>query len=128
MNATFVVLARNGDLDGIIKSIGDMEDRFNKKFGYPYTFLNDEPFSDEFKKCVVSLSYGGMRELTCRRNSRVSNIISSDVEFGLIPKEHWVQPDWIDEDKATKGREQMKADKVIYGGAFLAFSPRCLYS
>ncbi|TFL05206.1 glycosyltransferase family 15 protein [Pterulicium gracile] len=98
MNATFVVLARNGDLDGIIKSIGDMEDRFNKKFGYPYTFLNDEPFSDEFK-------------------NRVSNIISSDVEFGLIPKEHWVQPDWIDEDKATKGREQMKADKVIYGGS-----------
>ena len=33
------------------------EDRFNKKFKYPYTFLNEEPFSDEFKECVDSTSY-----------------------------------------------------------------------
>lgn len=26
------------------------EDRFNKEFKYPYVFLNEEPFSDEFKK------------------------------------------------------------------------------
>lgn len=29
------------------------EDRFNKEFQYPYVFLNEEPFSDEFKECVT---------------------------------------------------------------------------
>lgn len=97
-NAAFVVLARNGDLQGISSSVKQMEDRFNRKFNYPYVFLNEEPFSDEFKE-------------------RIRNIISSKVEFGLIPKEHWYQPEWIDEEKATAGREKMIKDKVIYGGS-----------
>ena len=47
------MLARNGDLNGIITSVKQMEDRFNKKFKYPYVFLNEEPFSDDFKKLVI---------------------------------------------------------------------------
>jgi hypothetical protein len=35
---------------GIISSMKQMEDRFNKKYNYPYVFLNEEAFSDEFKK------------------------------------------------------------------------------
>jgi hypothetical protein len=46
------MLARNGDLPGVAKSMKQMEDRFNKRFRYPYVFLNEEPFSDQFKKCV----------------------------------------------------------------------------
>lgn len=49
-NAAFVILARNSDLPGILESVKQMEDRFNKKFGYPYVFLNEEDFSDDFKK------------------------------------------------------------------------------
>lgn len=48
-NATFVVLARNSDLDGIIRSIRDVEDRFNRKYNYPYVLLNEVPFTEEFK-------------------------------------------------------------------------------
>jgi alpha 1,2-mannosyltransferase len=48
-NAAFVVLARNGDLRGVLDSMKQMEDRFNKKFQYPWVFLNEEPFDDEFK-------------------------------------------------------------------------------
>jgi alpha 1,2-mannosyltransferase len=58
-NAAFVVLARNGDLNGIVPSIKQMEDRFNKKYNYPYVFLNDKPFDDKFKAYVdlyISLS------------------------------------------------------------------------
>ena len=51
-NATFVILARNGDLQGVITSMKQAEDRFNKEFQYPYVFLNEEPFSEEFKRCV----------------------------------------------------------------------------
>jgi len=40
----------------------------------------------------------------------------SKVEFGVIPHDHWFQPDWIDEDKASKARKQMEENAVIYGG------------
>ena len=48
-NATFVILARNNDLDGTVRSIREIEDRFNKYHGYPYVLLNEEQFTDEFK-------------------------------------------------------------------------------
>jgi alpha 1,2-mannosyltransferase len=43
-------------------------------------------------------------------------ITDAEVKFGLIPKEHWVQPTHIDEKKASEAREQMVKDGVIYGG------------
>lgn len=49
-NAAIVILARNGDLQGVVHSMKQLEDRFNKKFGYPYVLLNEEKFSDDFKK------------------------------------------------------------------------------
>ena len=52
-NAAFVILARNSDLSGILESIKQMEDRFNKKFQYPYVFLNEEDFSEDFKKYAL---------------------------------------------------------------------------
>jgi len=97
-NATFVILARNSDLDGTVRSLRDIEDRFNRRFKYPYVFLNEEEFTDEYKM-------------------RVTNIASGKVEFGVIPHDHWYQPDWIDEVKATAGRQQLVNDKVIYGGS-----------
>lgn len=45
-----VCAARNSDLNGVVVSMKQMEDRFNKKFGYPYVFLNEEDFTDNFKK------------------------------------------------------------------------------
>ncbi|KAF9032408.1 glycosyltransferase family 15 protein [Panaeolus papilionaceus] len=97
-NATFVILARNSDIQGTVRSVREIEDRFNKKYRYPYVFLNEEPFTDEFKK-------------------RVSVLSSAKMEFGLIPKEHWFQPDWIDEKKAQAGREKMVEKNIIYGGS-----------
>lgn len=51
-NATLLMLARNSDLDGAIQSMRSLEDRFNKKFQYPWVFLNEEPFTEEFMRCV----------------------------------------------------------------------------
>ncbi|KAG6810276.1 hypothetical protein H0H92_012605 [Tricholoma furcatifolium] len=97
-NATFVILARNSDLNGILRSVRDIEDRFNRDRGYPYVFLNEEPFTEDFRK-------------------RVSVLSGSKMEFGLIPHDHWFQPDWIDEDKATKSRQKMEEENIIYGGS-----------
>ena len=44
VNAVIVSLARNSDIDGIVVSMKQMEDRFNKRYGYPYVFLNEELF------------------------------------------------------------------------------------
>ncbi|KAG8929618.1 alpha 1,2-mannosyltransferase 2.4.1 [Tulasnella sp. 418] len=98
VKAAFVILARNGDLQGVIESVKQIEDRFNKEFGYPYVFLNEEVFSDEFR-------------------TYTSEVISTKATYGLIPKEHWFQPDWIDEDKAKAAREDMIQKQVIYGGS-----------
>ncbi|KAJ7880159.1 glycosyltransferase family 15 protein [Mycena leptocephala] len=96
-NAVIVMLARNGDLGGVIKSMSQLEAKFNRNFGYPYVFLNEEPFSTEFRRSV--------KELT-----------QNNIEFGLIPRNHWFQPDSIDEEKAAASRQNMVDNGVIYGG------------
>jgi hypothetical protein len=40
----------------------------------------------------------------------VSEATTADVFFGKVPREHWVQPDWINETLATKNREEMDSD------------------
>ncbi|KAG6814355.1 hypothetical protein H0H92_010940 [Tricholoma furcatifolium] len=97
-NATFVLLCRNRELNGVVSSIQQMEDRFNRYHNYPWVLLNEEPFTEEFKK-------------------RVSVLTDAPISFGLIPKEHWFQPDWIDEIKAREGRTKMMWQGIIYAGS-----------
>ena len=49
-NATFVFLCRNDDLSGVVTSIQQMEDRFNGRYKYPWVLLNEEPFTENFKR------------------------------------------------------------------------------
>ena len=49
---------QNSDLKGVINSMKQLEERFNRKFGYPYVFLYDVflyevPFDDRFKTWVI---------------------------------------------------------------------------
>ncbi|KAL0079314.1 glycosyltransferase family 15 protein [Phycomyces blakesleeanus] len=94
--AAFVILTRNSELDDLRKTIQQLEARFNSKFNYPYVFLNDEPFTDEFK------------ELT-------SGLTKAETKYGLIPQEHWGYPEWIDVEKADKLRHKMGKDGILYG-------------
>ncbi|OGM49614.1 glycolipid 2-alpha-mannosyltransferase [Aspergillus bombycis] len=96
VNATFVTLARNSDVWDIAKSIRSVEDRFNRNYHYDWVFLNDKEFDDEFKKITTAL-------------------VSGTTHYGVIPKEHWSYPEWIDQDKAKKVREDMGQRKIIYG-------------
>jgi alpha 1,2-mannosyltransferase len=125
-----LVLARNGDLNGVVSSMKQLEDRFNKQFHYPYVFLNELPFEDNFKKYVL-FTYKRPFPLlnTSETYRRVTELTDSNVQFGLIPNEHWVQPPHIDEAKATEARNQMVKDNVIYGGLLLFYpGPRCAIS
>jgi alpha 1,2-mannosyltransferase len=48
-----VFLARNNDLANVVTSVKQMEDRFNKRYNYPYVFLNDKAFDEKFMACVA---------------------------------------------------------------------------
>jgi len=48
-NATFVILCRNDQLWDTVRSVQEIEDRFNHRYHYPYVFLNEVPFTEDFK-------------------------------------------------------------------------------
>ncbi|TWU76138.1 alpha-1,2-mannosyltransferase (Kre5) [Metarhizium rileyi] len=96
-NATFVVLARNKELDGVIQSIKSMERHFNRWYHYPYVFLNDGEFDDHFKETV-------------------RNHTSGLVEFGRVGPDMWGFPDWVDHKVAKEGIAKQGDAAVMYGG------------
>ncbi|KAI9267818.1 nucleotide-diphospho-sugar transferase [Sporodiniella umbellata] len=94
--AAFVILAKNEDLESLRNTMQMLEDRFNKKFKYPYVFLNNGPFSSDFKKYTTGLSSG-------------------KTYYGELPQEMWSYPEWIDQQKASNSRAKMAQENVMYG-------------
>ena len=94
-----VMLARNEDVEGAVSSVRQLEARFNHRFHYPYVYLNNEPFSPEFRARLRAVSP------------------LSRVRFGLIPHEHWSYPTWINQTRAADVRADMAARRIIYGGS-----------
>ncbi|BGP14173.1 hypothetical protein JCM10213v2_002113 [Rhodosporidiobolus nylandii] len=109
VKAAFVVLVRESDLWEILPSIQQMEDRFNHRFHYPYVFLNDGLFSNDFKE-------------------RVSNLASGQVKFGQVLAEHWGIdfPSWIDKPRAIKAINEMGQKPIPYGGS-VPYRKMCRY-
>ncbi|KAF0521234.1 glycosyltransferase family 15 protein [Gigaspora margarita] len=54
VNAAIIVLVKNSELDRLLITMENFEDRWNKKYNYPYVFLNDEEFTQEFKDLTKS--------------------------------------------------------------------------
>lgn len=107
-NATFVILARNSDLEDAIGSVREIEDRFNRGRNYPYVFLNEEPFTEEFKL-------------------RISVLSKSLMEFGVIPHDDWYQPKWIDERKARAYRQKLVNQRIPYA-ASVSYRNMCRFN
>lgn len=93
-----------------------MEDRFNRQYKYPWVLLNEEPFTDDFKRQLIAVY-----RPTCLipSFSRVTVLTDAPISFGLIPHDHWYQPDWIDENRAREGRTKMMWQGIIYAGEYL---------
>jgi len=53
-NAVMLMLARNSELEGAVSSVKQLEEKFNRRYHYPWVFLNEEPFTEEFKQWVRS--------------------------------------------------------------------------
>ncbi|KAJ2851215.1 alpha 1,2-mannosyltransferase 2.4.1 [Coemansia erecta] len=95
VRAAFVILVRNSELHELRATVRQLEDQFNSRHHYPYVFLNDEPFTDEFKQAMEWATSG-------------------DCHFGLIPYEHWSMPPWVDRVRA-KWAMAMMGSQVPYG-------------
>ncbi|GFF40926.1 O-glycoside alpha-1,2-mannosyltransferase homolog 4 [Aspergillus udagawae] len=96
-NAAFVVLARNKELEGVVQSLKSIERHFNRWYHYPYVFLNDGDFDDDFK-------------------ATVKNYTSAPVEFGKIDETMWGFPDWVDHEVAKEGIRKQGDAAIMYGG------------
>lgn len=95
-NAAFVMLARNSELGDVISSMKSMERHFNQWFNYPWVFLNDVEFDDQFKAAVKKET-------------------NAEVEFGTVPQEHWEFPNTIDKDLLDESIESQGDRSIMYG-------------
>ncbi|KAJ2665686.1 hypothetical protein IWW48_000137 [Coemansia sp. RSA 1200] len=95
VRAAFVVLVRNSELFGMKRAMRQIEDRYNSRFNYPYVFLNDVPFTEEFKVETAAMT-------------------RANVTFGIIPHEHWSYPAWINKTYARECRQKMSKQGVFY--------------
>ncbi|KAH8199990.1 hypothetical protein TruAng_005871 [Truncatella angustata] len=96
-NAVIVMLARNTEATKAQHSVASLERRFNRWFQYPYVFLNDEPWSDDFIAAI-------------RATTNASTL------FEVIPQEIWAFPSWMDRDKAQASINEQGDRGVHYGG------------
>lgn len=106
-NATIIALVRNSEAGDISKTIRDFEKSFNSKYQYPYTFLNDEPFTERFKERMKALS-------------------SAAMEFVVIPPELWNPPDHINRAKADEAMEKLDKENVAYA-KMLSYHNMCRF-
>lgn len=96
-NAAIVMLARNSELDGAVKSVKSLEQQFNRWFHYPIIFLNDARWDQSF---IDSLS----------------KVASGDTHFEVISNGMWGFPDWMDQEDARRRMKQQEARGVMYAG------------
>ncbi len=101
INATLLALVRNEELGGMLQAMSDLERTWNHKFNYPWTFFNDVPFTEEFKR-------------------RTRAATKAECHYEVIPVEHWETPSWINKDlfhesvKMLKENDIQYADKISY--------------
>lgn len=95
ISATLLALVRNEELEGMVEAMKDLERTWNHKFNYPWTFFNDVPFSEEFK----------------RQTSAATN---AECRYEVIPKEHWEVPTWINSDVQDASARLLKDNGVQY--------------
>ncbi|EEB05997.1 alpha-1,2-mannosyltransferase [Schizosaccharomyces japonicus yFS275] len=107
-NATLVVLCRNDDLEDVLSSMQSLEDRFNKRYHYPWLFLNEVPFTNAFKNATGRMT-------------------DSKIEFVTLAPEEWELPTSIDLTQLAHTLRVMTENQVIYGGS-LSYRLMCRFN
>jgi mannosyltransferase len=95
INATLLSLVRNEELMDLLPTMRDLERTWNHKFNYPWTFFNDVPFTEEFKK-------------------RTQAETKAQCSYHIIPKEHWATPSWISRELFEESARILEENNVQY--------------
>ncbi|KAF3912798.1 hypothetical protein AA313_de0200324 [Arthrobotrys entomopaga] len=95
VNATILSLVRNEELQGMLQSMADLERTFNRKFNYPYTFINNVPFTDKFKAATKAMT-------------------KAEVSYHVIPEDHWDIPPWINAELMKESANFLAEQGVQY--------------
>lgn len=106
IRAAMVALVRNSEMAGIRATIRQVDDRFNRQYGYPYIMLNDEDFTEEFK-------------------TQIRQSTEAKVYFGKLPKKHWGLSEYVAEEKVRDALVKNK-DRYVYGGSY-SYRLMCRY-
>lgn len=82
-NAALVMLARNHELPAVLSAMKQVEDRFNKRFRYPWVLLNEVRFSKTFVEATRAIT-------------------DAQVVHGLIEPEEWcVSRNWEERERKS---------------------------
>jgi mannosyltransferase len=102
VNATMVMMARNSDVEGAVASVLNIQQQFNRNFGYPWVFLNNEPWSKEFiAKATKAVSQDGS---------------GATAKFETIPANMWGYPSWVDKSKSQHNMKVLESKGIKYAG------------
>ncbi|KAL3232835.1 putative mannosyltransferase KTR2 [Nakaseomyces bracarensis] len=97
-NATLLMLVRNWELAEALDAMQSLEDRFNHKYHYDWTFLNDVPFDESFIEATTFMASG-------------------KTQYAQIPWGDWHRPPWINNTKFEEGLQSMDEQNVLYGSS-----------
>ncbi|KAJ2784797.1 alpha-1,2-mannosyltransferase ktr1 [Coemansia javaensis] len=95
VNGAIVALVRNSELAGLRKSIRMLEDRFNRRFKYPYVLLNDKNFTQEFRDGIASIT-------------------TNEVRYGILDEAQWGYSPSVSPAKALAALEHNR-NRYLYG-------------
>lgn len=107
-NASFVMLTRNKELEDVVVTLTSIESHFNQWYNYPYVFLNDEPFTDEFKETV-------------------RKTVTAPVEFGTLKELEWDFPKEVRETIEFTERIKDQADRGVMYGDVESYHKMCRF-
>lgn len=106
-NAVILILCRNSDADSISNTLHNFEERFNKVYKYPYVFLNDKEFTEEFKE-------------------KLNKVTNNNAEYGKIDTEVWDMPKNINLKTAQKYWKEMVQQRIPYAD-LLSYHNMCRF-
>ncbi|MCJ1484887.1 hypothetical protein MMC06_005060 [Schaereria dolodes] len=108
INATLLSLVRNSEVYGMVQAMRDLERTWNHKFNYPWTFFNDEPFSEEFKKKTQAET-------------------NAQCNYELIPTDHWQTPSWINNELFNESAKILEEQDIQYA-SLMSYHQMCRWN
>ncbi|CCE66256.1 hypothetical protein TPHA_0P00980 [Tetrapisispora phaffii CBS 4417] len=96
-DACLVMVTKNEELYDVLLTVKNVEDRFNLKYNYDWVFVNNIPFSEDFKFVI-------------------GEMVTGKVYFSTIPNKHWDVPAAVDKKKALDARVQQVSAQVSRAG------------